>query len=124
VNGDVQGTCEKLGDEFEVQFADIHYSKKKLVEFIPDSKVVWQITDSKLNFLQQKDEWTGSKISFEISKQGDKTKMRFTHHGLVPNVACYNDCSNAWTEYLNGSLLNLITTGKGQPFSNASFVAP
>lgn len=63
----------------------------------------------------QKNEWTGTKIIFDISETGDKTKLVFTHEGLVPEVECYGACSLAWTEYVQHSLFNLITTGKGDP---------
>jgi len=111
----LEGTSHKMGDEFTVQFGDVHYSRQKLVEVVPDKKVVWLITESKLNFLQDKQEWNGTIISFDITTEGGKTKVTFTHIGLVPQIECYNDCSNAWGGYIQGSLKQLIDTGKGRP---------
>lgn len=112
---EIKGSTEKLNDEFIFQVKDVHYSKQKLIEVIPDKKVVWLITDSKLTFLKNKSEWTGSKVIFEISKKGNKTRLTFTHEGLIPEVECYSACSPAWTQYVQDRLLNLITTGTGDP---------
>ena len=112
---EIQGHSSKLNDEFSVQFfVDVHYSKQKLIEVVPDKKVVWLITDSNLSFLQNKQEWTNTQVVFEISKNGDKTRLQFTHVGLTPTVECYKDCSGGWNQYI-GSLHKLITTGKGEP---------
>jgi hypothetical protein len=112
---DLQGKTRSLNDEFTVRFEDIHYSKQKLVEVVPDKKLVWLITDSRLSFLENKEEWTNTRIVFNISSTGDKTRLQFTHEGLVPEIECYKDCSNAWGYYISGSLAKLITSGKGQP---------
>ena len=110
----VEGNTDKPGDEFTYRYQDIHYSKQKVTELIPGKKVVWLVTDSKLNFTKDKSEWTGTKISFEIAKKGDKTEIRFTHIGLVSEIECYRDCSNAWSFYINNSLRNFITKEKVQ----------
>jgi hypothetical protein len=114
-SGNIEGSTYKLGDEFTYRYEDIHYSKQKITEFIPGKKVVWHVLDGYLNFTQDKTEWKGTDIIFDISKKGDKTEVRFTHVGLVPESECYDACSNAWGSYINGSLRSLITSGKGHP---------
>lgn len=115
-NAGAKGNSEKMNDEFSVQFADVHYSNQKVTANVPGEKVVWLVTDSKLNFLNDKSEWTGTSIIFEIGKIQDKTHLQFTHEGLVPDIECYNACSNAWTDFIQNSLYQLVTTGEGKPF--------
>ena len=115
----LEGSSQNLNDEFTVRFGDVHVSTQKLVEFIPNKKVVWLVTDSNLNFIKDRQEWTNTKISFAISdpdsyREDNQTIIRFTHLGLAPKE-CFDACSNAWSEYIHQSLLSLINTGKGQP---------
>lgn len=111
----IEGGSQKLNDEFTVRFGDVHVSTQKLIELIPGKKIVWLVTDSKLNFLDNKQEWTNTTISFEIAEQGNKTQICFTHQGLTPQIECYNNCTKGWNQYINGSLFKLLTEGKGAP---------
>lgn len=111
----LEGRSQKLNDEFTVRFDDVHVSKQKLIEFIPDKKVTWLVTESKLNFIKDVHEWTDTQISFELFNRDSKTEIQFTHKGLVPEAECYKDCSTAWSQYIRGSLKHLITTGIGKP---------
>ena len=112
--GEVEGSTDKLDDEFTYRMKDFHFSKQRLIEVVPGKKVVWLVTDSKLNFIKDKSEWTGTKIIFEIVEINNKTQLRFTHMGLVPGIECYGSCSNGWSKLIQESLLSLVTTGKGK----------
>lgn len=114
-SGNIEGSTDRIGDVWTYRYEDVHYSKQKITELIPGKKVVWLVLDSYLNFVKDKTEWNGSKITFEVSKKEKKTEVRFTHVGLIAEYECFDACSNAWSSYINGSLRRLITKGKGQP---------
>jgi hypothetical protein len=114
-SGNIEGNTSKLGDEWTYRYEAVHYSKQKITESVPGKKVVWLVLDSSLSFIEDKTEWNGTKITFDVAKKGDKTEVHFAHVGLTPEVECYDACSNAWGGYVNGSLRKLIATGKGTP---------
>jgi hypothetical protein len=114
-SGDIEGSTDKLGDEWTYRYKDVHYSQQRITELVPGKRVVWLVLDGYLNFVKDKTEWTGTTITFDIAKKGGKTEVRFTHVGLVPEVECFDKCSDAWGYYIKGSLRNLITSGQGQP---------
>jgi hypothetical protein len=111
----IEGGTDQLNDEFRYHYQDIHYCKIKVVELVPDRKVVWQVLDNYFKFTKDKNEWIGTKIVFEISQKDGQTSATFTHEGLVPQYECFEICREAWTNYVKFSLRNLITAGKGQP---------
>lgn len=101
-----EGNSDKPGDEFSFRAGGgVHYSKQKLVELIPNKRLVWLVTDSRLTFIEDTQEWVGTKIRFDISEKGNRTEILFIHEGLVPQIECYNNCSAAWTQYVQGRLL-------------------
>ncbi len=101
-NETIKGKSKAVNDEFTFKAGDgAHYSKQKLTELVPDKKIVWLITESELSFLNHPTEWNGTKISFELAKDGKDTKVTFMHEGLVPQMECYDACSGAWTGYMN-----------------------
>jgi hypothetical protein len=117
---EIEGGTEKLNDVFIYHYKDVHTSKMKLIEVIPNKKVVWLVLDNHFKFTKDKSEWKGNKIIFEITEKDNKTQLQFTQLGLVPEYECFDICRDAWTNYINNSLRSLITTGKGQPNSKES----
>lgn len=112
---EVTGGKSKQDDIFNYHYKDVHKCEMKLIEIIPDKKVVWIVLNNYFNFTKDNSEWNGTKIIFEITEEDSKTRIRFTHQGLVPAYECFDICSVAWTRYIQESLYSLITTGKGQP---------
>jgi len=112
---EIEGSTDTLNSEFDYHYEDVHRCKIKIVELVPNKKIVWSVLDNYFKFTKDKSEWKGTKIIFDIVKKDNKTEMHFTHEGLVPAYECYEICRDAWTGYIQKSLRNFITTGKGQP---------
>ena len=45
-SGNIEGGTAKFGDEFTYLYQDIHYSRQRLVEVVPDKEVVLPICPS------------------------------------------------------------------------------
>ncbi|MCF8254615.1 MAG: SRPBCC domain-containing protein [Bacteroidia bacterium] len=112
---EIEGSTDILGETFFYHYKDVHLCKIKLIELVANKKLVYQVIDNEFNFTKNKTEWINTKLIFELSTEGNKTRIVFTHEGLVPEYECYNVCNDAWSSYINGSLKNYIETGKGKP---------
>ncbi len=108
------GRAEKVGDTFTIRFGET-WVTFRISELVPASTVVWDVVDCHLHWLEDKTEWQGTKVVWDVATQGDSTRVRLTHAGLVPTVECYNDCREGWHSFVTGSLLKLVTTGHGEP---------
>lgn len=111
----IEGETDKLNEVFFYHYKDIHLCKIKLIELVADKKLVYKVVDNQFNFTKDKSEWKNTKLIFEISTEGDHTKVKFTHQGLVPEYECYEICKDSWGGYIKKSLFDLIRMGKGQP---------
>ncbi len=108
------GSTDKLNDEWTYNFGESHRSKMKVIEMVPNNMVVWLVEDNFFKFTKDPTEWTGNRITFEISRVAERTQLTFSQIGLVPALECYNACRDAWTGFIQKSLRSLIVTGEGQ----------
>jgi hypothetical protein len=115
--GQITGTTTAVGDEFVYLVPDIHYCGLRVAELTPGQTVEWVVTGSYLAPIADKQEWTGTAIRFDISEEDGRTQVTFTHRGVTPEVQCYEGCLTAWSNYIEGSLKNLIEAGVGEPNS-------
>ncbi len=110
------GETAKQGDTFRFEVPGVHRTTQTVTEAVPGRKVVWHVTDGWIGYVDDKSEWNNTDIVFDITRADGPTLVRFTHLGLTPAVECYETCSSAWSAYMLGSLRDLITTGKGDPY--------
>ena len=111
--GEIEGDADNVGSEFTYSYKDFHRTTQKVIEQIPQKKVVWTVTQSKINFVPNKNEWLGTQIIFELTPEGKGTRINFTHLGLTPKIECYEGCSGGWDFYIQKSLKNFIEKGEG-----------
>jgi len=109
---DLSGTTRLLNDEFIIKHGDVHYSKQRMIDVVPSQRVVWLITESRLAWLDNKHEWTDTKLVFEVRPEHEGAVLHFTHQGLVPGQECYVTCSMGWNLVIKNYLFNFIVEGR------------
>jgi len=109
-----KGKASKTKDKFSVYFGET-YVDFKISEVIPDKKIVWQVTDCNLHWIEDKKEWKNTEVIWTLTEKGGKTQIDFVHNGLKPDSECYENCKPGWTHHLKDSLVKLIDEGKGFP---------
>ncbi|HEY6144342.1 MAG TPA: SRPBCC domain-containing protein, partial [Flavobacterium sp.] len=43
--GEIEGNTDQINEEFIYRMEEIHFSKQKVVELMPNEKVIWLVTD-------------------------------------------------------------------------------
>jgi hypothetical protein len=109
------GRTKALGDEFTVQFGDVHLTTQRIMEAVPGERIAWHVTESNLPWLKDRSEWKGTDIVFAIDTTPEGTRLTMTHIGLTPEVECYTQCEKGWDHFIGTSLFKLLTEGSGLP---------
>lgn len=112
---EIEGNTNVPGESFFYHYKDVHLCKIKLEAVEPNSRLVYRVTQNEFNFTKDTTEWVNTQLVFDLGTENGKTKIVFTHIGLVPTYECYAVCKDAWTSYIQGSLKEYIETGKGRP---------
>ena len=109
----IVGPTDRVGAAWYYLVPDIHFSKQRTAELVPGERVVWEFTDGHLDFIEDTGEWIGTTARFDISSDGARTTVSFTHEGLSSTDECFAVCHDAWGHYVAGSLAQRIATGSG-----------
>jgi uncharacterized protein YndB with AHSA1/START domain len=98
------------GGTIEFRFGSNGGFDMKVLEAEPGKRVLWQVVDGP-------DVWIGTKISFDLRRDGDYTAVLFKHEGWKEPVEFMHHCSTKWATFLL-SLKSFVETGRGAPYPN------
>ena len=123
-NEAIEGPTSEIGDEFGFEVPGLHRTRMRITDVEPHRRITWLVVDNSFAFVEDQSEWVGDRIVFHFTADGDGTRVTFTQLGLVPDLECYDVCSNAWVFFVRNSLRQLAENGKGMPESAAGKAAP
>jgi hypothetical protein len=100
---------------FRVSWGGKTWVSFRVVESVLGKRLVWLVTNCYLDFVNDKKEWKGTRVVWDISKGKDGATIELTHVGLVPSVECYGVCNAGWNKHMGTGLLKLLTEKEGAP---------
>ncbi len=106
---DTTGDCN-VGGAILFRFGDRGRIEMKVIELVPNRRVLWQVTGGP-------ESWIGTKVSFDLSQDGDYTAILFKHAGWKEPSEFMHACSTKWAMFLM-SMKSLFETGKGAAYPN------
>ena len=86
----------------------------KIDELEPPARVAWMTVACSLP------SWDGTKITFDLRRDGSDTVIRFAHRGFEQAGDDYASTTTGWGYYLL-SLRRYLETGEGAPHPNDDF---
>jgi hypothetical protein len=111
------GNAHQLNDLFTVKMGDESFIHFKVSELTPNTKISFAVTDCFLPWFSDQQEWNNTTLIFELMEESDSTIIKFTHQGLTPALACYNDCNKGWSHWIGTSLNAVLKGGELIPHS-------
>ena len=108
-----EGNAKKQGDKFVIKMGPEAFFNCTVTAYAEGQRIIWLVDECYMPWYNDKTEWTGTKMIFDLEESGNQTKVTFTHEGLTPRSECYKDCQPGWTHWISRSLMSYLTTGTG-----------
>ncbi|MFD2033882.1 SRPBCC domain-containing protein [Belliella marina] len=83
----------EIGFVNEFDFGEESLTKMKIIALEENKKVIWECIESD-------QEWIGTSVSFELSEEGNKTKILLKHYDWRELTDYYRWCSYNWAMFL------------------------
>lgn len=111
-----------LGDELTLE-ENVHRCTIRLTEVVPHRRIVWLVTSSRIAFVADREEWTGTEVIFDLVPHDGGTELTFTHRGssrrspATPRAPGVDRVRRAPPS-------RMITTGTGDPNLEGRHIEP
>lgn len=103
----------ELGFINEFNFGDDDNTKMKVLELVPNQRVLWECVESD-------PEWVGTKISFDLTEKNGVTSVVLKHFDWRELTEFYQWCNYNWAMFLL-SLKSYCEDGEGTPYQKRKF---
>lgn len=105
------------GERIRFRWSATDFTELQIEHLVADQEVLWTCVAQHDQNLPHPDEWLATRVHFVLHRDdANGTELHFTHHGLRPNLACYDICAGGWDWFLRHSLRGLLEGGQGTPF--------
>jgi uncharacterized protein YndB with AHSA1/START domain len=112
--GPTEGDAE-AGGTLVTSFGDYGVNAMRVLEAGP-TRIVWEpIAPGESAPTGHTLEWLGTTVQFDIVPAGTGTQLHFRHAGLTRQLACFDACAAAWSQFM-ASIQTFAETGTGTPF--------
>src|SRR5436309_6613498 len=71
----IVGPSDSVGDEIVHDVRGIHHCRIRVTSSEPGRRVAWTILENSFTFVDDKDEWVGNELVFDIRPDGDRTTL-------------------------------------------------
>lgn len=100
----------KVGAILQFRFGNHGFNRMTIVRLAPSRQVQWRCVGGAK-------EWIGTRLTFELKRQGSRTIVLFAHRGWRKQAEFMHYWSTKWAMFLL-SLKSFLEKGKGTPYPN------
>lgn len=110
---DFSGKATQPGEVFTVRFGGT-FMTFRIDAALPGHKLTWTCTDNLQDMpgLSHRTEWIGTRMHWQLTPEGNSTRLEMVHEGLNPEMECWDICQQGWNFFL-GSLRKVLEGEKG-----------
>ncbi len=103
--GKISNAQFKPDGMFTIQFANGYWWSFKIIEYTPNTELIWKCTAGEPDFNK---EWIGHTLHWNLIEKDGKTQLDFHQIGLTPDIHCYDSCSTTWDLFISDALKNYV----------------